>query len=125
MVTLPHSYNAIDGHSPAYYRGDAIYRCDFKVRDPKKSHYLLFEGAAQAAVVKVNGEQVAAHKGGYTPFVVDIGEVLDRGTNRLEVICNNSEDINMAPVSSDFNKNGGLHGRVWLLDMDDVYFSPE
>ena len=124
-VTLPHSYNAIDGHSPAYYRGDATYRCDFKVRDPKKSHFLLFEGAAQAAVVKVNGEQVAAHKGGYTPFVVDIGEVLERGTNRLEVICNNSEDINMAPVSSDFNKNGGLHGRVWLLGMDDVYFSPE
>ena len=124
-VTIPHSYNAEDGHSPSYYRGKATYRCEFKAGDVKKSHFLLFEGAAQSAVVKVNGEQVAAHKGGYTPFVVDIGEELRRGTNKLEVICDNSEDVNLAPVSSDFNKNGGLHGRVWLLDMDDVYFSPE
>ena len=124
-VTLPHSYNAEDGHSPSYYRGEATYRCEFKAGDLKKSHFLLFEGAAQSAVVKVNGEQVAAHKGGYTPFVVNIGDVLRKGTNKLEVICDNSEDVNLAPVSSDFNKNGGLHAQVWYLDMDEVYLSPE
>ena len=124
-VTLPHSYNAEDGHSPSYYRGEATYRCEFKAGDLKKSHFLLFEGAAQSAVVKVNGEQVAAHKGGYTPFVVNIGDVLRKGTNKLEVICDNSEDVNLAPVSSDFNKNGGLHAQVWHLDMDEVYLSPE
>ena len=124
-VSIPHSYNAADGHSPSYYRGEAVYRCEFKAKDVKKPHFLLFEGAAQAAVVKVNGEQMAAHMGGYTPFVVDIGEALKKGTNELEVICNNTQDINMAPVSSDFNKNGGLHGQVWLLDMGDIYLSPE
>ncbi len=124
-VSVPHSYNAEDGHSPYYYRGKATYRCDLRITDVKKTYYLFFEGAAQAAVVKVNGEQVAAHKGGYTPFSANITESLTRGVNRVEVICDNSEDLEMAPVTSDFNKNGGLHNPVWLLVMDDVYFSPE
>ena len=124
-VQVPHSYNAEDGHSPYYYRGKATYRCDLRITDIKKTHYLFFEGAAQAAVVKVNGEQVAIHKGGYTPFSVNITEALTKGVNRLEVICDNTEDVQMAPVTSDFNKNGGLHNPVWLLVMEDVYLTPE
>ena len=124
-VTVPHSYNAEDGHSPYYYRGKATYRCNLRITDLKKTHYLFFEGAAQAAVVKVNGEQVAAHKGGYTPFSVDITEALSKGVNTVEVVCDNSEDLEMIPVTSDFNKNGGLHNPVWLLVMEDVYFSPD
>ena len=123
-VTIPHSYNAEDGHSPSYYRGQATYRCSFRASDVKHDHYLLFEGAAQAATVKVNGVQVAAHKGGYTPFLVNVTETLKKGNNTVEVICDNKEDINMIPVSSDFNKNGGLHSPVWLLEMDDVYLTP-
>ena len=59
-VTVPHSYNAEDGHSPSYYRGTATYRCNFKPGDIKHPHYLLFEGAAQAAIVKVNDVQLAS-----------------------------------------------------------------
>ena len=125
QVSIPHSYNAQDGHSPKYYRGEATYRCSFRSRDIKQDHYLLFEGAAQAATVKVNGVQLAAHKGGYTPFLVNISEALKKGSNTVEVICDNKEDLNLAPVSSDFNKNGGLHYPVWLLEMGDVYLSPE
>ncbi len=124
-VSVPHSYNAIDGHSPEYYRGEATYRCEFRPGDIKRPHYLLFEGAAQAASVTVNGVRLASHKGGYTPFVVNITEALKKGTNTVEVVCDNREDLSLAPVSSDFNKNGGLHNPVWLLDMDDVHLSPE
>ena len=124
-VTVPHSYNAEDGHSRKYYRGEATYRCNFRAGDVKHDHFILFEGAAQAATVKVNGEQVASHKGGYTPFVVNVTEALKKGVNTLEVVCDNREDLNMIPVTSDFNKNGGLHNPVWLLEMDDVYMSPE
>ena len=125
QVSVPHSYNAVDGHSPSYYRGEGTYRRDFRVSDVKHPHYLLFEGAAQAATVKVNGSLLASHKGGYTPFVVDITEAIKRGNNTVEVVCDNSVDLNMVPVSSDFNKNGGLHYPVWMLEMDEVYLSPE
>ncbi len=124
-VSVPHSYNAGDGHSPSYYRGEAVYKCDIKPGDIKHDHFVLFEGAAQAATVKVNGIQLASHKGGYTPFVVNITEALKKGVNTIEVTCDNREDLNMIPVSADFNLNGGLHYPVWMMEMEDVYLSPE
>ena len=118
-VTVPHSYNALDGPTEKYYRGKAHYRR--KVSFPRgKTAYLLFEGAAQAAEVYLDGTLLKAHKGGYTPFVVP----LPHG-GQVEVVCDNTEDIEMIPVSSDFNKNGGLHNPVRLLVYDDVFFSPE
>ena len=118
-VTVPHSYNALDGPTEKYYRGKAHYRREVKVPAGKNA-FLLFEGAAQASEVYLDGTLLKAHKGGYTPFVVP----LPHG-GQVEVICDNTEDIEMIPVSSDFNKNGGLHNPVRLLLYDDVYFSPE
>jgi beta-galactosidase/beta-glucuronidase len=124
-VTIPHSWNAVDGHSSKYYRGKAYYRCYFRVNDIAKPRFLLFEGAAQSAVVTVNGIRMGAHRGGYTAFPVAITEALKRGINVVEVICDNREDVDLIPVTSDFNKNGGLHNPVWLIEMEDVYLSPK
>ena len=74
-VSVPHSYNAVDGHSAAYYRGPGIYRTTVNLRTDR-SQFLLFEGAAQAAKVYVNGALALAHKGGYTPFVVPLDKVV-------------------------------------------------
>ena len=118
-VTVPHSYNALDGPTAQYYRGTAHYRREVTV--PKgKTAYLLFEGAAQAAEVYLDGALLKAHKGGYTPFVVP----LPHG-GQVEVVCDNTEDIELIPVTSDFNKNGGLHNPVRLLLYDGFYCSPE
>ena len=118
-VTVPHSYNALDGPTEKYYRGKAHYRRE--VSFPRgKTAFLLFEGAAQAAEVYLDGEPLKAHKGGYTPFVVPLPH-----SGLVEVVCDNTEDIELIPVSSDFNKNGGLHNPVRLLVYDDVFFSPE
>ena len=113
-VTVPHSYNAADGRSPQYYRGPATYRRIVTIDDPSRPAYLLLEGAAQAATVKANGQAVCVHKGGYTAFTVDLSGRLVKGENLIEIICDNTEDLEMIPVSSDFNKNGGLHNPVWL-----------
>ena len=118
-VTVPHSYNALDGPTQNYYRGKARYRR--KVSFPSgKNAFLLFEGAAQAAEVYLDGTLLMAHKGGYTPFVVPLPH-----SGQVEVVCDNTEDIELIPVSSDFNKNGGLHNPVRLLVYGDVFFSPE
>ena len=118
-VRIPHSYNAQDGHSASYYRGTATYRRDVKLSG--KPSFLLLEGAAQAAEVRLDGQTVATHKGGYTPFTVRLE---GKGRHVLEVICDNHEDVQLAPVSSDFNKNGGLHNPAHLLEMGPVYFCP-
>ena len=123
-VSVPHSYNAVDGRSAKYYRGPATYRCSIDIKDPEKPAYILFEGAAQAAAVKVNGREACVHKGGYTAFAVDLKGLLVKGANTVEVVCDNTEDIELIPVSSDFNKNGGLHNPAWLFVPGEVYFDP-
>ncbi len=124
-VMVPHSYNAADGRSEKYYRGPATYRCRIEIKDPEKPAYLLFEGAAQAATVRVNGREACVHKGGYTAFAVNLEGLLDEGANEVEVVCDNTEDIELIPVSSDFNKNGGLHNPAWLyVPAGEVYFDP-
>ncbi|MBR5099995.1 MAG: hypothetical protein IKX34_01670 [Bacteroidales bacterium] len=122
-VSVPHSCNAVDGRSASYYRGQTRYRC-YISPDPSKSSFLLFEGAAQAARIYVNDSLAFAHKGGYTPFVIPLKGFVRPGGNLVEVVCDNSVDLEMIPVSSDFNKNNGLHNPVSLLEFEGVYFCP-
>ena len=121
-VAIPHSYNAVDGRSPSYYRGAAHYKTVLGASG--KASYLLFEGAAQASKVYLNGELLREHKGGYTPFVVELTGLLTQKENVLEVVCDNTMDLEMIPISSDFNKNGGLHNPVWLYQFGGAHFSP-
>ena len=124
-VTVPHSYNAVDGRSAKYYRGPATYRRTIDIKDPEKPAYLLFEGAAQKATIRVNGQEACVHKGGYTAFAVDLKGLTVKGENTVEVVCDNTEDLELIPVSSDFNKNGGLHNPAWLyVPSGEVYFDP-
>ncbi len=122
-VTVPHSTNAVDGRSATYYRGETHYRCTFRA-NPARPAFLLFEGAAQAATVYVNGTQAAAHKGGYTPFAVSLKDLLKPGDNLVEVVCDNRMDLELIPISSDFNKNNGLHNPVSLLEYNSLYLCP-
>ena len=123
QVVLPHSFNAEDGHSKEYYRGPARYRTVLGAS--RKASYILLEGAAQAAKVYLNGTLLQEHKGGYTPFAVDLSGRLTRRKNVLEVVCDNTMDLEMIPISSDFNKNGGLHNPAWLLQFKGGHFSPQ
>ena len=126
-VQVPHSANALDGHSKKYYRGLTYYNRSLTVAkdEAKRPTYLLFEGAAQQATVSLNGEKVAHHWGGYTAFTVDLTGRLKEGDNIISVTCNNHGDRNLIPVSSDFNKNNGLHNPVHLLQYNDLYFAPD
>ena len=125
-ITIPHSCNAVDGHSASYYRGLTYYKTNifFNKKELSKPHYLLFEGAAQAADIYVNGYLLTKHYGGYTPFTVNITSSIHEGDNEIQVVCDNHENINLIPVASDFNKNNGLHNSVYLLTMNEGYFSP-
>jgi len=123
-VTLPHSCNAIDGQSASYYRGDAFYKKSVSLVKGR-NYTLLFKSAAQAATISVNGKQILLHKGGYTPFSVNITPYIVNGENEILVKCNNEMDLEMPPVSSDFNKNNGLHDKVYLIESGNVYADTE
>lgn len=126
MVNIPHSCNALDGHSARYYRGRTYYNKILTIdkTDVKRPTFLLFEGAAQQATILLNDQKVTHHYGGYTAFTVELTGKLKVGENLVSVVCDNREDKNLIPVSSDFNKNNGLHNPVHLLQMNDLYLDP-
>ena len=121
-VSVPHSYNSLDGHSESYYRGTAHYKRTLPAAGKPGRQFLLFEGVAQAATLLCGEDTLAVHSGAYTPFWIDVTGL---GGKEIEVICDNSENWSRIPLTSDFNKNGGIHNPVWLLELPQVYLSPK
>ena len=121
-VEIPHTYNNIDGQSKSYYRGTAHYKTTLPAASAQTPRYLIFEGVGQGCYVILGGDTLRFHSGGYTPFYVDI---TGKEGRELEVFCDNFLDLDRIPLTSDFNKNGGLHYPVWLLECPAVHFSPE
>ena len=99
-VTVPHSYNGVDGRTEKYYRGKAYYRntLNLSSQDAKQPLFVCFEGAAQQATVYLNGTAIVHHKGGYTPFYVNLSGLVKSGRNELVVVCDNTLDLTLAPV---------------------------
>lgn len=118
-VRLPHSCNAIDGQSARYYRGRSHYRTT--VQKHGAAQFLCLMGAAQKSEVWLNGQPLDSHKGGYTPHYVELTPAMHEGDNLLEVYCDNSLDRELAPVSSDFNKNNGLHNMAYLVETAEAF----
>ena len=121
-VSVPHSYNNIDGQSKSYYRGEAFYKTTLPASSGKGARYLIFEGVGQSAHVIADGDTLCYHSGAYTPFYVDI---TGKDYKLVEVACENRLNLDRIPLTSDFNKNGGIHYPVWLLECPEVHLSPE
>jgi beta-glucuronidase len=131
-IPVPASFN--DLFSDAAVRdhiGDAWY--ETVVRVPAgwagERIVLRFGSATHRAVVWVNGEQVAEHEGGYTPFEADVTDSLDLGAeNRVTAVVNNVLSWQSIPPGyveqtpdgprqryfHDFFNYAGLHRSVWL-----------
>lgn len=71
---------------------------------------LFFEGVYQNCHVYLNGEEVGAHRYGYTEFGIDITRVARAGSNALSVSVDNSLEPNCRWYSG-----SGIYRPVWLL----------
>lgn len=74
-----------------------------------ESVWLHFEGVYQNAEVFVNGERVATHAYGYTPFKVNITKNVRKGLNSIAVRVDNSKQPNCRWYSG-----SGIYRHVWL-----------
>jgi hypothetical protein len=118
-VTLPHTYNAVDGEAGgAYYRGPAWYRLvlDRAATPAGRRRFLEFDAAALAADVWVNGRHAGRHEGGYARFRFDVSALLRPGRNTLAVRVDNGTLPTVAPLGGDFTVFGGLYRRVRLVE---------
>jgi beta-galactosidase len=84
---------------------------------------LHFEGAANYAIVYLNGKEVGSHKGGYTPFTFDITEFINTKENVISVMLDSTERKEIPPFGHmvDYLVYGGIYREVWLEIVEKVY----
>ena len=126
-VTLPHTWNAVDGQDGGndYYRGTCHYTKILPVPElPAGGRAVLqFDGVAMTAVVSLNGEKLAEHKGGYSTFRVDITDALRPSNNILTVTVDNSDNDTVYPQKADFTFYGGIYRDVTLHIVPAAHFA--
>lgn len=135
-VTLPHDYVIEGAPDKAYPQAlgylkyeNAWYRKHFSLgeEDKNKRITLYFEGVATHATVYLNGCLMKHNFCGYTPFEVDITDMVffDRG-NVLAVYTDSTEHEGW------WYQGGGIYRHVWLIktervavDLWGVYVNPQ
>lgn len=124
-VTLPHSWNAIDGQDGGtdYYRGTCYYAKELEKRELPEAdrYYLELRGANSSADVYVNGKKLAHHDGGYSTWRVDITETLS-DNNLFVIAVDNSANDRVYPQNADFTFYGGLYRDVNIIAVSDSHF---
>ena len=127
-VTLPHSWNAVDGQDGGgdYFRGKCCYvRQLVKAQLPEAAHYYLeIRGANSSADVYVDGKQLAHHDGGYSTWRVDLADTLQE-QSLLAVIVDNAPSDTVYPQMADFTFYGGLYRDVNLICVEETHFELE
>ena len=126
-VDIPHAnkeipYNYFD---EKMYQFVSCYRKHLRLPDAAyqkgKRVLLHFEGAANYAVVWVNGKPAGEHKGPYTPFTFDITELISRDDNVIAVKLDSTERKEIPPFGYmvDYLVYGGIYREVWLEIVDE------
>lgn len=127
-VDLPH----VNRELPFSYFDETVsqfiscYRKRFRVPASQQGQRVIlhFEGVMTAAEVFLNGQQVGSHKGGYTPFRLDVTDALRFGPDNVLVVKVDSrerEDIPPFGHVVDYLPYGGIYREVWLESLPPVF----
>ncbi|WP_338471862.1 beta-glucuronidase [Niallia sp. XMNu-256] len=114
VMAVPASFNdqtpikEIREHS-----GYIWYEREFSVAKALRNERLVlrFGSATHEAWVYLNGKEISHHKGGFTPFEVEINDFLVEGSNRLTVRLSNLLDYTTLPVGN-YSEKKDADGRV-------------
>lgn len=124
-VTLPHTWNGIDGQDGGndYYRATCYYAKKLNKADCTGGSqvYIEFEGANSSADVYVNGRLAVHHDGGYSTFRANITALLAE-ENTIVVAVDNAPNDRVYPQTADFTFYGGLYRNVNIICVDDAHF---
>lgn len=121
VVDLPHNATPIPYHNfpVSSIQGTFTYKkilfCEKKWEG--NDLFLTFEGVAHIADVFINDDFVLTHRGGYTPFTVDITEYVQYGAeNMITVIVDSHENVFVPPFGGavDYLGYGGIYREVRL-----------
>lgn len=125
-ISLPHNTSLYTAENKNGYDGKSSYRKEFTL-DEKYSGgrvVLNFEGVMQICTVYLNGEKIAEHSNGSTPFNVDITELVRFGEKNLLAVATDSKpnpELTPGNASPDFQYFGGIYRNVSITVTDNIY----
>jgi beta-galactosidase len=135
-VSVPHTWNAIDGadgvgmenedsaSAASYLRKLARYRRSLPDPTPGRRQFIRCEAVCDKAVVYVNGKEAGRHTGAFTAFCFDVTGLMRPSGNVLEITADNRYDIEVPPIQADFTMHGGIYRDVWMYETDQVHIDP-
>jgi len=100
----------------------------------KNKNIILHIGAADyASFVYINGKHVKSHKGGYTPFSVDITEFVKDGENDITICCEDDYTSSEQPFGKQsqklkshgcyYTRTTGIWQTVWLEAVNKIHIT--
>ena len=109
-----------------YYEGPVYFRREL-IAGPRPGlrQFLHFEAVNYAATVWLNGVEIARHEGGFTPFEVEITDVLARagqGAHSLVIRADSRHGPETIPgLDFDWKNRGGITRSVWLVEVPQTH----
>jgi len=121
-LNVPGDWNSQDQRL-FFYEGTVWYQRYFEQPKLKDDRLFLYFGAANyAARVYVNGNEVAFHRGGFTPFNVEITDQVVVGENSLVVKVDNRRHRDAVPtLNTDWWNYGGITRSVSLIRVPQTF----
>jgi beta-galactosidase len=127
-VTIPHTNKMLPWHGfdDKDYEFVSLYRRHFKLPAALRDRrvFVDFGGVMTAATVYLNGQRIAEHLGGYTPFSVELTSQINwTGTNVLAVEVDSTERKDIPPFGGDIDylTFGGIYRDVALRVVPNVF----
>jgi len=105
-----------------YYEGPAVYTRTFRyINRGEKRVFLKFGAANYEAKVFLNKKYAGMHRGGSTPFYIEVTGMLEEN-NRLLVVVDNTRKKEAVPArNTDWFNYGGLYRDVELIRLPETF----
>lgn len=127
-VNIPHTNTLIPYHNfdERIYQFESCYRKRIWIDEISSNErvYIKFEGVMAFAKVFLNGKYIGEHKGGYTPFRLDLTDAALPGSDNILVVyvdSNERKDIPPFGHVIDYLTYGGIYREVSLLYCNHIH----
>lgn len=120
-IKVPSSWNT-QKEKYFYYEGSAVYTRKFSFESKDEERIFIKFGAINYdAKIFLNREYLGYHKGGSTPFYIEVTDKLQE-SNRILVVANNTRKRNQVPnENTDWFNYGGIYRDVELIRVPQTF----
>ena len=121
-TTLPGAWDAATPEL-RHYEGLMWYERGFEAAPQADKRYFVHIGAANYHTrVYLNGELAGEHEGGFTPFAVEVTDLLREGENRIALgVDSERSETSVPPPVTDWETYGGVTRPIRLVTLPETF----